>query len=249
MQEIETDSLVSCPIVCGEYMRATGFFYSTGEATYLITARHNCMPTNGSKIETGDATVSFNSEYFLPTIDIYLRTPNGFDVERVDITERDGVRQTSEIDVLCVPIDSAPDEYGYHVWEESDITAPQDAGDSLNSIGFNGTGFPNSDLTYDIETYRNQLGKPVLLPLLNETGEEADLSRYGLMPPAIDADFVGSNDDYNGLSGAPIIGNGLVGVHSQNVHPPAAVLEQFGGDEFMLILYSRADLLAKLLAC
>jgi hypothetical protein len=159
------------------------------------------------------------------------------------------VIQTPEIDVLCVPIDSTPDEYGYHVWEESDIAAPQDAGDSLNSIGFNGRAFPDSDETYDIETYRNQLGKPVLLSLVNEIGDEADLSRYGLVPPAIDADFVGNNDDYNGFSGAPIIGNGLVGVHSQNAHPPAAALEQTGSDEFVFIFYSRADLLPKLLAC
>lgn len=247
MNEIETDSLLSCPIVCGEYMRATGFFYSTGETVYLITARHNCIPTNGQKLKTGDVPVNFQSADFLPEIDIYLRTPNGFDTERVDITEQDGVIQMSEIDVLCVPINFAPDEYGYRVWKKSDIVSPQDAAGSLNSIGFNGKGFPDSDGNYDIKTYCDQLGNPVSLPLVNIMDGEADISRFGLLPHAIDEDFVGNNGDYNGLSGAPLIGSGLVGVHSQNRRPTAAALEQVGADEFMFIAYSRADLIPKLL--
>lgn len=132
------------------------------------------------------------------------------------------------------------------MWEASDITAPQEADDSLNSIGFTGESFPESGRTYDIEMYRNQLGKPVLLPLVNEVGEETDLSRFGLMPTAIDEDFVGSTDDYNGLSGAPVIGDGLVGVHSQSLQLPAAAFEQTGCDEFMPILYTRADILPRL---
>jgi len=68
------------------------------------------------------------------------------------------------------------------------------------------------------------------------------------MPPAVDEDFVGSSDDYNGLSGAPLVGNGLVGIHSQNQRPTAAALEQVGADEFMFISYSRADLLPKFLS-
>lgn len=76
MIDVEADSLVSCPIVCGEYMRATGFFYSTKRTTYLVTARHNCIPTKGAKLKTGDVTTDFHTEDFLPTIDIYLRTPN-----------------------------------------------------------------------------------------------------------------------------------------------------------------------------
>lgn len=246
MKEIETDSLLSCPIVCGEYMRATGFFYSTGETTYLITARHNCIPTDGKELTTGDVPANFCSTDSLPTIDIYLRTPDGFDTHRVDITEQDGVIQTPKIDVLGVPIDFAPDEYGYRVWKKSDIVAPQNADGSLNTIGFNGRGFPDSGEAYDTKTYCDELGNPVSLPLVNEMDGETDLSRFGLMPPAIDEAFVGSSEDYNGLSGAPLIGSGLVGIHSQNRRPTAAALEQVGADELMFISYSRADLLPKL---
>lgn len=246
MNEIGTDSLLSCPIVCGEYMRATGFFYSTGETVYLITARHNCIPTNGQKLKTGDVPANFHTADFLPEIDIYLRTPNGFDTERVDITEQDGVIQTSKIDVLGVPIDFDPDEYGYRVWNESDIVAPQNADDSLDTVGFNGRGFPDSGGVYDVKTYCDELGNPISLPLVNEMDGETDLSRFGLMPPAIDEDFVGNSDDYRGLSGAPLIGSGLVGIHSQNRRPTAAALEQVGAEELMFIAYSRADLLPKL---
>lgn len=245
MQDVETDPLVSCPIVCGEYRRATGFFYSTGTTTYLITARHNCLPTDGAELETGDAIAGFKTTDVRPTIDIYLRTADGFDAERIDITEQDGVIQMPEIDVVGVPIEFTPEEYGYQVWDESDITAPQKAGDSLTSTGFNSSGFPDSDQPYDIDMYRNQLGKPVLLPLVNEHSEGDDLTRYGLMPPAIDTEFVGSDDDYNGFSGAPITDNGLVGIHSQNQRPPEQAVDD--ANEFMLISYSRADLLPKIL--
>lgn len=247
MKEVETDSLLSCPIVCGEYMRATGFFYSTGKKTYLITTRHNCIPTNGEELNTGDVSANFSTNDFLPSIDMYLRTPNGFEMERVDITEKDGVIQTSEIDVLGVPIGFSPGDYGYRVWEESDIVAPQDAASTLNSIGFNNDGFPDSGAAYDVKMYCNQLGHPVSLRLVNEMNGDVDVSRFGLLPTAIDEDFVDSNNYYNGLSGSPLIGDGLVGVHSQNRRPPAAALEQMGVDDCMFISYSRADILPKML--
>jgi len=234
--------------MCGEYMRASGFFYSTDETVYLITARHNCLPTNGRRLKTGGQTANFQTNYSLSKIDVYLRTPSGFDVEQVDITVQDGVIQTPEIDVLCVPIDFAPDEYGYHVYEQVDITSPQDAGASVNSVGFNKKGFPDSSKSYDSEMYRNQLGNPSLLSLENEISGEVDGAKYGLMPPAIDAEFVGNNDDYNGLSGAPIIGDELIGIHSQNKRPPAHALKQNGLDEFVFIVYTRADVLPKLLS-
>jgi|AntDeeMinimDraft_6_1070357.scaffolds.fasta_scaffold00705_11 hypothetical protein len=178
MKEIETDSLLSCPIVCGEYMRATGFFYSTGETTYLITARHNCIPTDGEKLTTGDSPANFRTTDFLPTIDIYLRTSTGFDAHRVDITEQDGVIQTSQIDVLGVPIDFAPGEYGYRVWKEGDIVTPKDVAGSLNTVGFNGKGFPDGGGAYDIKAYCDQLGNPVSLSLVSWIGDETDLSRF-----------------------------------------------------------------------
>jgi len=246
MKEFESDCLVSCPIVCGGYMSATGFFYSTGETTYLITARHNCLPTNGKKLKTGDKTANFQTKCALPSIDIYLRTSNGFDVKRVDITEQDGIVQTKKLDVLCVPIDWAPNKYGYKVYEESDTTAPQQAGTSVKSIGFN-EGFPENSDEYDIEMYRNQIAEPFVLSLENEIAEKISISTFGLMPHAIDADFVGNDDDYNGLSGAPIIGSGLIGIHSQNNRLSADVLKENGLDEFVTVSYTRADVLPKLL--
>lgn len=61
------------------------------------------------------------------------------------------------------------------------------------------------------------------------------------MPVAIDADFVGSNDQYNGFSDALVIGDGLVEIHSYNNRLPKAAVEQAGLDEYMLISYTRAD--------
>jgi hypothetical protein len=248
MQDLETDHKISVPMVCGEYMRATGFFYSTGNKLYLITARHNCMPTKGAKLQSGKIDLSGgDTTDFFSTIDIYLRTDGGFVHKRTNIEQTPGVKQTSEIDIVAIPLDISPEEYGYHVWTEDEITTPQSGSDQIESIGYTGRGFPNPDIEYEIETYRNRMGQPVSLSLTNEFSKGDDLTKHGLMPTAFDSTFVGSDEAYNGLSGSPIVGENLIGIHSRNLQLPDGVFEANNMAESMPIVYTRADVLPELL--
>lgn len=247
MDRVQTDPLVSCPIVCGEYMRATGFFVSTDEKTYLLTARHNALPTNSDNFPIGKMNLSYQTENRLPTIDIYLRGANEFTVKRLDIREVDDVVQSPKIDILAVPVDFAPEEYGYQVWNEDDISSPNDTTESLDLIGYDSAAMPDSNKNYHRETYLREIGTPAMLSLKNELVGTSDLSNYGVMAPVIDETFVGADEEYTGLSGAPILGDGLVGVHATNQNLPPRILDQFDGDEFTLLAYTRADILPKIL--
>lgn len=247
MQSAETDPRVSCPIVCGQYMRATGFFFSTSEETYLVTARHNVLPTEGQNLRAGEISPSFETKEFLPTIDVYLRTKQGFEVESLDIREVEGVKQSPEIDVLGVPLDLDPGEYGYQVWEAEDISRPPEETNSLDVIGFAGSTFPAKQREYDPEMYSKSISEPVTLPLVNDLLDANKLSRCGLIGVATDDEFVGDDTDYNGLSGSPILGNGLVGIHSQNWKLPSEAVDRIEGGKIMQIIYSRAGVLPRML--
>lgn len=247
MNRVETDPLVGCSIVCGEYMRANGIFFRVEDQTFLVTARHNVLPTSGENIRSGAISLDFKTEEFRPVIDVYLRSSGKLDVERIDIRDVDGVKQSPEIDVIGIPFDPDPAEYGYHVWEQDDVVSPVRSAEMLDIIGFDGAAFPSSDIEYDVEMYRDEIGRPVMLPVENEMLEQDDLSRAGLMAVAADEEFVGADEDYNGLSGAPVLGNGLMGIHSLNWEPPKEALEETGEDEFMFLIYSRAEILPELL--
>lgn len=247
MNRAQTDPLVSCPIVCGEYMRATGFFFSTEEKTYLLTARHNALPTNSDNFPTGNMNLGYQTEDHLPIIDIYLKETSGFTVERLDIREVDGVVQSPKIDILAVPVDFAPGEHGYQVWKEADVSSPNETTESLELIGYDGVALPDGSEKYAQETYLRGIGNPAMLSLKNELVGASDISKYGVMAPGIDESFVGPDEEYNGLSGAPILGDGLVGIHALNENLSPRIQEQFDGDKFTLLAYTRADILPKVL--
>ena len=247
MEKAATNPLVSCAIVCGEYMKATGFFYRASAQIYLITARHNVLPTDGTKIRSGDIPTNFRTTDQLPTIDVYLQTEQGHSSKRIDIRERPGTVQKPEIDVLAVPINFDPEEWEYHVWSASDTTAPTETTDTIEIFGFNGWTYPDSGTIYSRTAYEEELGPPVVLTLQNELIGEENVSRSGLLGTGIDKEFVGADEDYNGLSGSPVIGDNLVGIHSQNVAPLDEAIEQRGDGDFMLCCYTRADVLPELL--
>jgi len=250
MIDIENDRKVSVPIVCDEYMRATGFFYQTDESVYLITARHNCLKTCVSKLCLGEeSNLNYvpTNEYYYPKIDIYFRTTDGFVQERINLNNVDGVKQTEQIDVLGVPLDLDPENYGYHVWTRDEIIKPTSANKHIETVGYPGRAFPSGDHKYDTLRYCDEIGYSVSLPLVNNIEHDTDLRRYGLMPRAVDEEFVGHNTDYEGFSGAPIIGRKLVGIHAMNIVDYQGPTRYFTGNKLVMIGYTRADVLPKLL--
>jgi hypothetical protein len=244
LKHAKTDPKVNCPIVCGEYMRATGFFFQVEDRTYLITARHNVLPTVGSKLKTNKLNLGFTTYDFLPVIDIYLRTSSGFETKRIDIEKQPGVKQTPEIDIIGIPVDFRPEKYGYQVWGTEDIANPTDAPETLDTIGFNGACFPHPDRDYTREIYQNNIRNPIVVRLVNEMLDVDDLYPYGLTAVAIDENNVG---EYDGLSGAAVLGNGLVGIHAADIPTKNVPVEKYGFDEFRLLVYWRAEILPKLL--
>lgn len=241
MEPVAEDPLVSVPIVCGEFMRATGFFYSTAGRVYLVTARHNVLPTLGSDLYSGEIATKFETAEYLPEIDVYLRHSTGFDVAQLDIRKQPGVIQSPKIDIIAVPINIDPGEYGYHIWACDDLASPIDSPSSFDLIGFNGDAFPRPDATYSTTDYQAEIRRPRCLPLVNELTSTNQL-RGGFFAQCIDEELVGNDDVYNGLSGAPVLGEGLVGIHSHTTRIPKAAANQFD-DDFVFCVYSRADVL------
>lgn len=246
IERAEVDPGVSCPVVFGEYMRASGFFFGTPEETFLVTARHNALPTTAEQLETGGISLDYESDTVRPEVDIYLRTGDGVTVERLDIRDVDGVKQTPDIDLLGIPIDFDPETYGYHIWEDDDTVSPANATETLDIIGFDGASFPDSG-QYDVSTYCSDILRPAVLGIVNEMRGADDLSKFGLIGVGADEDFVGDGAAYRGLSGAPVLGSGLTGIHVSNWSVPEEAIAMTGENEFEMTIFVRATVLPPLL--
>jgi len=245
MKAAEADPRISCPIVCGEYMRATGFFYESGEQPYLITARHNVLPTDADALRTGQVDLQKSTTDFLPNIDIYLQSSTDTSVETIDIRDIDGVKSSTGIDILGIPVEFNPREFDYVVWSTDDIVAPDSAVESLESIGYPGSSFPPSEVHYTKEQYGKSPITPHILRLIN------DGSNFGgqtdLVDSAAEEEHVGEASVYTGFSGSPVLGEGLVGVHSWNATYDMEKFEQHGFEPCNLIFYWPAVILRALL--
>lgn len=246
MMPAETDPYVSCPIVCGEYMRATGFFFAANNQTYLITARHNVLPTNAAGLETGNFPLSFETHDHLPKIDIYLRNESTFDVKSVHALEKQGVLTSSRIDAIAIPVNFDPTQYGYIVWSPEDIENPDDSS-NLDIIGYSSRAFPeNTD--YDPENYTHKITNPYVLSVLNDSHVRSQSpSNMGLLCIGIDTESGKDDEDYEGYSGCPVLGDGLVGIHCANFTATAVNTNTNGTTETSAIAFWRADALASLL--
>lgn len=240
-ERAEVDAKVSCPIVCGDYYRATGFFFKTDAGTFLVTARHNVLPTELSQRlpDRGSQTL-FTSEKKLPEITIYLRNGADWEVFQTDIREAQDVRQTQEIDVIGVLVDFDPTEYGYYVWTEDDIISEVPTEEEIEVIGYDGISFPSSDQECDVDIYRRQLGLPRKLSLMNPLDSTDPVPMIVLA--GVD---MGAEGGYTGLSGSPILGESLVGIHAGDggVEP----LDGMESGDAHRVIYSRAEVLLELL--
>lgn len=207
-------------------MRATGFFYRASQGCYLVTARHNALPTKVNvKNPNGTTAWEFRSSEFLPEIEIFLRSKTGWEVKNIDIRDvRDKIVTGSKIDILAVPIKFDPAEFRYAVFTEDDVTVPSEEIETLTVFGFGSESLPDKASWKSIEEFKKGVGTPLELSFENSTG----------LPPMRDpwnGKFGGGLDDepspeveYNGLSGSPVLGDGLVGVHSGTASPPEAAI-------------------------
>jgi hypothetical protein len=243
MNQVVEDPRVSCPIVCGKYRAATGFFYSDGEFTYLVTARHNVLPTFGEKLRTGELDDTAQSREYLPKIDVYLRVKRDFIVWSLDIRESNSVVEVPEIDVIMIPFAGDPEGYGYQIWNKEDVSSVQYPPGKRDVIGYNSTSFPDADCSYDVTTLDSEIDQPVI-----HSVEDLNLyierpRHFGTLTAGIDPTFAGDHDELKGLSGAPVLGQGLLGVYSRGGKTELNMLNQSGGDTSSLVYYTQADVL------
>ena len=247
MHAANTNPKVSCHIVCQEYMQATGFFLRTDEDTFLVTARHNVLPTNSDELNTGEWMLSYETSDFLPVIDIYLRDGDSYSIEQVDVREKDGLLFDSAIDVLGVPIDFDPETYGYVTWTTDEFVPTDVSPEKFDVIGFPGCAIPD-DPEYGTEAYVDAIDDPYVLPLAFQgqvraaTPFNTGLLGIGVIT-ASDADSV----DYRGYSGSPVLSDGLLGVHIADQFIRCGNMNTGEQSSVRVIVYWRTEVLNRLL--
>lgn len=224
-------------------MHATGFFFEHDGQVYLITARHNLLPTNAADLATGDHLLDYQTTNAFSLIDIYLHNGDTLTVKRVNLFEKQGVLFDEEIDVIGVPIDIDPEEYGYIPWRSTDIGSPDETSTTLDVIGYPGQAFPEPD-EYKTEIYSEEISGPYVLNLSNDFGMRKQI---GLLGIGIDTGAERDDTDYDGYSGSPILGDGLIGIHCANHTITSINTDTYEQTEHMAIVYWRADALKRLL--
>jgi hypothetical protein len=247
MKPANTDPHVSCPIVCGEYMRATGFFFTANNQTYLITARHNFLPTDATELNTGNFPLTFQTNDRLPTIDIYLKNGDTFDVERINAFDKQGLLFDEGIDVIGIPITFDPEQYGYVLWTPDDIADPNTTQTTLDVMGYPGASFPESN-EYNTNTYAREITNPYVLNLRTDFQTHAKSpTDTGHLAVGVDTDQSNSDTDYQGYSGSPVLNDGLTGIHCANIRGTAIDPKTSEATQTSAVAFWRAEVLEVLL--
>lgn len=205
------DPKVSVPIVCSEYLRATAFFYSSGDSVYLLTARHNVLPTR-SEIKNPASngllyTVTTSGKY--TEIDIFLSDGDGWVKKRVDLREKEDGQVLSDpcVDVIAVEIDFNPRSFGYTVFSVDDVQNKAQNEDAV-IYGWGADALPSPERPHSTKAFIDNVDSPCEVHI-----EDAQI---------LNGTIVGMGADYNpdeankyrGFSGSPVLGDGLLGVHS-----------------------------------
>ena len=240
----KTDPQVSCPIVCGECIRATGFFLKDHSQTFLVTARHNLLPVKAA--ETDGDQLSYHTRNLLPTVDIYLRNGAAFTVKRVTLSEKEGVLIGTDIDLIGVPIDIDPETYGYIPWSLTDITPPDATPTTLDVIGYPSQAFPDGT-EYNTETHAEEITDPYVLNLSTDFQTDSRApTQTGFLDISIDTGQKQHHPDYEGYSGCPVVGDGLVGIYCTNCLVTTVNTDTDEQTERTGIAYWHADTLKRL---
>lgn len=106
-----------------------------------------------------------------------------------------------------------------------------------------GASFPSKSPPHSREQYEQSIQAPRLVPFENSTKDIRHLE-IPYIEIRLDSQAAGN---YNGLSGAPIIGDGLVGIHSYDHALPTEALMPLGEQHVRVLGYFRAEILGKVL--
>lgn len=242
----ELDPRISVPIVCGESQQGTASFYASGDATYLLTARHLALPTDATVPDgNGGHRWRVESDKTLLTIDVFLNA-DPWRHERIDLRSAT-VYSSETIDILVVEVEFDPREDGYTVFTADDLRRPADAPRTLRSVGWARDHRPPLTDTYSPTEHMQQFGSPHRVDLTNPIGDEEPDRYDGVYGYAL-APLLADGIAYQGFSGAPIVAEGLVGIVSGgslfSAPLPRAIQEETG---LIPINYYGARMLAEVL--
>ncbi len=207
-------------------MRATGFFYTTGTENYLITARHNALPTKATILSpfTGGKYYSITTNDFLPVIDIYLRRKDEWFHHRLDLRDMPNghVITIPKLDLLAIRIPFDPTTFQYSVFTGQDVTLPSEEENTLSGYGFGGGAFSDEEECHDVTDPGSYISNPMEITLENTAIHVPEKAKQFEPVFGISCDPTPEIDSiYNGMSGSPIIGDGLVGVWSGTARVPS----------------------------
>lgn len=247
LEPVQSDPKVCVPLVAVytdedenlEYpSRGTGVFFTSDTTTYLVTARHNVLPTEIEipyptnpelplvDLDTTDEET--DEPDYRPQIDVYVHTDDGWRVAFLDIRERpdDQVITHPDYDILAIATDLDPAVHGYTVFTAEDLTDSTEEDSTLMAVGFPHQSYPPEaeNEPYSSAAFVGSLGLPVEIEMINEmvteaTSEVEDLSDvFGF---GLNFDLASKTDTLSGMSGGPVLGDGLVGILSSgSFHHP-----------------------------
>jgi len=227
-------------------MRATGFFFRVDSQDYLVTARHNLAPTKVSIANpvTDGMLAEYTTTSYYPGIDVYLRSHQGWICEQISdrTTLETCLNQQFSLDVVALQIEFDPEEHGYRMWTPATLSEPREEDDELMIVGFDGDSFPSGNSPYSTERYCQSIGTPRLIPFENLT---KDVQNHEIPLIGLGIDLQPASD-YTGLSGAPVIGDGLVGIHTYDSDLPDEALVRLRESHAHHVGYFRSDVLSQL---
>jgi len=221
---------VSLPIVAGEYMRATGFLYESKSQLYLVTAKHNILPTEICipNPRTGENLWEVDTDFAADRIDMFLPDGTGWVYYRVllsDIPEG-GIVTAPATDAIALQLPPDIATYDLTVFSSEDLGESSGEGESLVTFGYGDDSLPSKTTEYSASRFPDELRPPQELKFSNVTfPEDVSAGLDGAFGIGLDENR-SETQKYNGLSGAPVLGDGLVGIHSGTSAIPEAAIEQ-----------------------
>ena len=195
-----------CPILTSESSGGTGFFYKSGESVYLMTVKHNVIP---GRNEYADGVHLDMGEDYSPRIEVLLRSPSNETWLGKEIDMRDRHVFFKEcFGAIAIPVSFDPEDYNYVVYDSQDIQSVdniEDRNGDLLFIGYDSGSF--SRWNSDNIDYTDP-GQPRMVFSSDPRGVDDCYGRVS------DVDEV---RDYGGMSGAPLLADGVVGIHISNL--------------------------------